>query len=209
MPLWIVIFVAGFVSSVAHAEGPGSPGLGSVLASLASRYDVRHFESCNQAPGIVLNEVCAVGTECDTDVRVSDFVEVYNGSGTHADLACYVLLNDMGIPFSPDGDLAPGEVKAWGERDLEFRIKKSDDAVILYRLGTGIEDLPKLEQLDALTIRLNQAHSLRLPDGGEWRHRGVAVAEQELRTSFGVSNQRANPSEPDPLNPPPLESLSP
>lgn len=189
---WVLLLLA----TLAHGQEivPSSEtGLGSQAESEEIPVELKllameNFKRCDTAPALVLNEVCAVGTECDEDVRIGDFIEVYNPSSGPADLACFALINREGGLFLPRGDLRAREVKGWGEKALGFRIRKKDDEVLLLRLKTTAEGDRGLQRIDSLTIRDNQAHSVRLPDGGSWRHAGVEDAEAELRGSFGEPN---------------------
>ena len=135
----------------------------------------------------MLNEVCSVGTECDEDVRVSDFVELYNPSGGPVDLSCFVLINRERVVFIPRGELASGKVRAWGEAELGFRITKADDEIELLKLGTD-GTAPSYHTLETLPIREDQSHSFRVPDGGTWRYLELDEAEAEWPGSFNEPN---------------------
>ena len=98
-----VLLLAGTLAG-APTAGRGQVGTApsfesSLLKEIREQYDDAHFDRCTAAPKIVLNEVCSVGTECDPDVRVADFVEVYNPGARSVELNCYVLANDMAQPF--------------------------------------------------------------------------------------------------------------
>ena len=167
----------------AAAQGDADALLGEALLL----YEPEHFLACEAVGGVVLNEVCGVGTECDEDVRVADFVEVYNPGPAPVDLRCFVIATPTSDPFLPRGELAAGEVRAWGEGALGFRIRKADDEVVLFKLGAP-SGTPGLALMESVTVEQTRAHSFRSPDGGAWRHLDVAEAESERLGSFDASN---------------------
>ena len=152
--------------------------------------------SCHAGANPLLNEVCAVGTECDEDVRVADFVELYNPSATPIDLGCFLLIGEEAIPFLPDGWLAPHARAAWGEGELGFRIRKADDRIRLYRLLPRDGQEPELRELEVVPVDASRALSYRSPDGGAWVHLGIDDAEYGWPGSFGEPNPA--PGERDP-----------
>ncbi|MBT40785.1 MAG: hypothetical protein CL938_19820 [Deltaproteobacteria bacterium] len=160
----------------------------ALMDVLAEDRDAKHFDTCGAAPKLQLNEVCSVGTECDSDVRIADFVEVYNPTGQAAPLACYVIANDEDLPFVPRGQLEPGSLDAWGESQLQFRIAKKRDQVTLYRMH-AIDGKPGLEVLDQVEVAATQALAYRSPDGGGWVLVPALDAEWEGPASF----KRPNP----------------
>jgi len=176
----------GRAQSVPESDQPPEQ-VDEILSELTDSFDDEHFADCEGVPSLVLNEVCAVGTECDVDVRIADYVELYNPSGRVADLSCFALLSDEGILFSPSGDLEGGEVEAWGEQTLGFRISKAEDQVALIKLGTEQRG-PSYRVLESLVIRASRAHAIRLPDGGAWTYTERDDAEDSHRGTFGRSN---------------------
>ncbi len=170
--------------------GLGDAGL---VHALPVSFDDRRLDQCAESPEPVLNEVCAVGTECDEDVRVGDFVEVYNPAASPVDLGCFVLVGREDVPFVPQGSLEPGGVRAWGEGELRFRIRKGGDAVRLLRVKRGIDDAPELLPLESVVIDGERAHLYRSPDGGAWLQQGTVDAEYDRPGTFGESNTMAEP----------------
>jgi hypothetical protein len=159
----------------------------SLLEVIREEYDDAHFDRCEAAPKIMLNEVCSVGTECDPDVRIADFVEVYNPGTRVLELNCYVLANDMAQPFVPDGRLAPHAVAAWSEAELSFRLTKNRDRVRLYRMHTE-DGQRRLTLIDLVELADFRAVYTRVPDGGAWQTLSVREAELGARNSFGKPN---------------------
>jgi hypothetical protein len=158
-----------------------------LLEVIREQYDDAHFGRCGAAPKIVLNEICSVGTECDPDVRVADFVEVYNPGAQALELNCYVLANDMEQPFVPDGRLAPHAVAAWSEAELSFRLAKNRDRIRLYRMHAE-DGQPRLALIDLVELADFRAVYTRVPDGGAWQTLSVREAELGAPTSFGKPN---------------------
>jgi len=158
-----------------------------LMAVLTEDHDTEHFDTCGAAPKLRLNEVCSVGTECDADVRVADFVEVYNPTGQEAPLSCYVVANDEDLPFVPRGKLAPGALDAWGEDQLGFRIAKKRDQVTLYRMR-AVDGKPGLDALDTVEISEARALAYRSPDGGAWVTAPAPEAEWKRPASFNRPN---------------------
>ena len=173
----------------ARADGGEPDPIQAHLADVRTRSGVEAFARCNAFRGVVLNEVCAVGTECDRDVRVADFVELYNASGDTVDLACFVLTNIEGEIFAPEGEIEPGGIKGFGEGDLRFRLRKANDEVALLQLGIGRDGAIEARVVDAVPIDATQAHSFRMPDGGTWRTLGVEQSETGFPGTFGRSNR--------------------
>lgn len=159
----------------------------ALLVALTESHTAEHFEACGAAPRLRLNEVCGVGTECDEDVRIADFVEVYNPAGQAAQLSCYAIANDEDRPFVPRGQLEPSAVRAWGEDKLGFRIAKKGDQVTLYRMRV-VAGKPGLEELDRVEISATRALAYRSPDGGSWVTVPVPDAEWERPASFDRPN---------------------
>ncbi len=178
-----------------EADAAFDPGAGdeegALAVALPAGFDERRLDECAASPRPVLNEICAVGTECDEDVRVADFVEVYNPNAGAVDLGCFVLAGREGIPFVPQGMLEPGDVRAWGEGELRFRIRKGSDTVQLLRVVRGEEAPIALEPLESVVVDDDRAHLYRLPDGGSWLQKGVIDAEHERPGSFGERNATA------------------
>ena len=158
-----------------------------LLAELRKRYDDSHFHRCAAAPRIVLNEVCSVGSDCDRDARVADFVEVYNPSGQTLELDCYVVINDDALPFVPRGRLAPRAVAAWAQAELGFGVAKTGDRVRLYRMHAEGGD-PRLVLIDLVELADFRAFYRRVPDGGAWHTLSLRAAEIGVRSSFGKPN---------------------
>jgi hypothetical protein len=180
---------AGIAAPLPGRAGDGPPPDEGrpVLESVRDRYDDAHFDRCGASSTIVLNEVCSVGTECDPDVRVADFVEVYNPSGAAVDLSCFVLVSAEAVPFVPEGSLAPGAVAAWSEAELGFRLAKVRDRVRLYRMHAD-GGTPGLRLIDLVEIADFRAAYRRVPDGGPWRSLSVEEAEAGGRTTFNAPN---------------------
>jgi hypothetical protein len=158
-----------------------------LLAALRQRYDDIQFHRCAAAPRIVLNEVCSVGSDCDPDVRIADFVEVYNPSGQTLELDCYVVINDDALPFVPRGRLAPRAVAAWAQAELGFGLAKTGDRVRLYRMHAEGGD-PGLVLIDLVELADFRVFYRRVPDGGAWQTLSLRAAEIGVRSSFGKPN---------------------
>jgi len=172
----------------APAGGDGFATPEVLLERLEKKFDGRDLDACSESPSPVLNEVCAVGVECDRDVRVADFIELYNPDKKDVDLDCFVLANREGIPFIPRGELPPGEVKGYSEHDLGWRITKAYDEVILYRAARDIYGEPTLQTVETLSVDRVRAHSYRSPDGGSWKTLSIDRAERDWPGSFDRSN---------------------
>jgi len=160
----------------------------ALMAVLTENHAAEHFDACGTAPRLRLNEVCSVGTECDEDVRIADFVEVYNPTGQPAPLPCYVIATDEDLPFVPRGQLAPGSLEAWGEERLGFRVAKKRDQVRLYRMR-AVDGKPGLEMLDQAEIGEARAVVYRSPDGGAWVAVPAIEAESERPATFSRPNR--------------------
>jgi len=158
------------------------------LAQVRETYEIEHFQRCDTSSGLLLNEICSVGSECNRDVRIADYIEVYNAGASELDLECYVLTTSEHEPFVPRGKLAARQIQAWGEKQLGFRIAKKLDEVFLYRMGTNGEGAPDLVFLESLHTRANQAHSYRVPDGGYWKHLTADEAEDGWPGTYGEPN---------------------
>ena len=143
------------------------PDLGALVRQ---RYGAKQFAACGASPLPVLNEVCSLGVECNTDPKVGDFVELFNPSEGSVDLSCFVIVSRYGVPFFASGTLPPGQVRAWGEKELGFRIAKWDDEVSLLQLRSAAADQPPFRVVDKLTITHKVSLSIRVPDGGAWKH---------------------------------------
>ena len=163
-------------------------GSQALVEALSGDYDERRLAACAESASPVLNEVCAVGTECDPDVRVADFVELYNPGASAVDLECFVVAGLDGVPFVARGELAPGELRGFGEAELGFRILKAEDEISLYRITRAPEGGPELVPLESLAVDAAQAHSFRSPDGGGWVRLGRDEAERDHPGSFGKPN---------------------
>jgi len=174
-------------SSPDESSGVGAAEL-ALIERLLEDLAVEDFERCSGGAGIVLNEVCSVGTECDEDVRVSDFIEVYNPSEEPVDLACFAVIARDRVPFVLRGEIGPGEIRAWGEADLGFRISKDGDRVILYRMRVDSEGRPRLVEREFVVISEEHALHFRVPDGGNWETRSARDSELEPLASFAKSN---------------------
>ena len=186
-----VLLLAGTLAG-APTAGRGQVGTApsfesSLLKEIREQYDDAHFDRCTAAPKIVLNEVCSVGTECDPDVRVADFVEVYNPGARSVELNCYVLANDMAQPFVLEGRLASHAVAAWSEAELSFRLAKRRDRVRLYRM-LAENGKSRLTLIDLVELADFRAVYYRVPDGGAWQTLTVREAELGVRNSFGKPN---------------------
>lgn len=163
-------------------------GSDALLEGLPGDYDERRLAACAESASPLLNEVCSVGTECDPDVRVADFVELYNPSRAAVDLGCIVLVSEEGVPFVPRGELAPGELRGFGEAELGFRIRKARDEIALYRITRTPEGGPGLVLLDSLVVDAERGLSYRSPDGGGWVYLSADDAERDWPGSFDRPN---------------------
>jgi hypothetical protein len=161
----------------------------SLLEQVLEVHSPERFAECGKTGDVLLNEICAVGLECDPDVRVRDFIELYNAGREPVDLACFALTARDDVVFAPRGILEPGGFRAFGERETGFRIAKSYDVITLYRLGVDDEDNPILTESERVAVGATRAHAYRLPDGGRWRGYAIDEAEEGWQASFGTSNQ--------------------
>lgn len=159
----------------------------ALMANLSENYEQAHFDRCRTAADLKLNEVCSVGTECNPDVRIADFVEIYNPTRQKAELSCYVIANDEDIPFVPDGTIEAKGLAAWGEEQLGFRLAKHHDQVRLYRMRS-VDGEAALKVLDEVEISEARALAYRSPDGGGWLAVSVADAERDQPATFKQSN---------------------
>ena len=176
----------------AQAEGEErSDGLDAqgLVGALPEGYDERRLAACGQSAAPLLNEVCSVGTDCDEDVRVGDYVELYNPGAGDVDLGCFAIASREGVVFVGRGEIPPGEVRGFGEQVLGFRIAKRGDQVALFRVTTGPEGEPGLTQIDSVEVNGERAHSFRSPDGGSWQHIEESDAERGWPGSFAELNQ--------------------
>lgn len=176
---------------IEEAAGP----VGNLLEQLIELHPPDQFERCETSGAILLNEICAVGIECDPDVRIRDFVELYNPGGSPVDLACVAVSARDHVVFAPSGMLEPGAFRAFGELEMGYRIAKQRDFISLYRLGVDLDGNPKLTLSETVAIDETRAHAYRLPDGGVWFGYPLDEAEQSWPGSFGASNQ---PTEDEP-----------
>jgi hypothetical protein len=173
--------------ALASAGQAGEAHVEALLEALPE-YDARRLADCAESATPVLNEVCSVGSECDEDVRVADFVELYNPQAREVDLGCFVVAGLDDIPFIGRGQIPPGEVRGFPEAVLGFRIKKSEDEISLYRLTTSPEGGLDLLLLEEIAVDDERAHSFRSPDGGAWQHLDDDEAEEDWPGTFGDSN---------------------
>lgn len=160
----------------------------AVLIEALPEFDERRLAACAESAAPVLNEVCSVGSECDEDVRVADFVELYNPEAGDVDLGCFVVAGLDDIPFVGRGEIPPGEVRGFPEAVLGFRIKKSEDEISLYRVTTTPEGELDLLLLESVAVDDGRAHSFRSPDGGAWQHLDDDEAEEGWPGTFGDPN---------------------
>ena len=160
----------------------------SLVDQLLEIHQADHFASCEETEGIVLNEICAAGTECDPDVRIRDYVELYNPGKRSVELSCFVLTARDYVAFSPSGLLEPGGFRGFGEVEMGFRIAKRLDSVALYRLTIGLDGEPLLAESESVEIDEDRVHLYRSPDGGSWQVFALAEAEEGWPGSFGSSN---------------------
>jgi hypothetical protein len=160
-----------------------------LLEQLLEVHSPDRFADCATTGDVLLNEICAVGLECDPDVRVRDFIELYNAGREPVDLACFALTARDDVVFAPRGVLEPGGFRAFGERETGFRIAKSYDVITLYRLGVDDEGNPTLTESERVALGATRAHAYRFPDGGRWRGYAIEEAEEGWQASFGTSNQ--------------------
>jgi hypothetical protein len=154
----------------------------------------KHVDPCAAAPKLLLNEICAEGSECEGG---KDFVEIYNPTGAAVDLGCYALMDQRSSRkgeriwanpfFLPGGEtIAAGQVRAWDENELGFRISRADDRVALTKLQLKPGEKIALPQLDIVTINGEGTYLYRLPDGDNWKavnHEGAKAVG-----SFGKLN---------------------
>ena len=173
--------------ALASAGQAGEAHVEDLIEALPE-YDEHRLADCAESATPVLNEVCSVGSECDEDVRVADFVELYNPQAGDVDLGCFVVAGLDDIPFIGRGRIPPGEVRGFSEAVLGFRIKKSEDEISLYRITTGPEGGLDLVLLDEIAVDDDRAHSFRSPDGGAWQHLDDDEAEEGWPGSFGELN---------------------
>lgn len=177
--------LSGAPSGANDPDPPTRPE--ALMAVLRGEHEVEHFDGCGTAPKLLLNEVCSVGTECDEDVRIADFIEVYNPTGQQASLSCYVVAGDEDLPFVPRGELGARGLVAWGEEELGFRVAKKRDQVRLYRM-LAVDGVPRLEVLDEVEIGEGRGLAYRSPDGGSWVTFSALDAESDRPASYGQSN---------------------
>lgn len=159
-----------------------------VALAATGELDAERLAPCRGAAAPVLNEVCAVGTECDEDVRIADFVELYNPHPRAVPLGCFALSSEAGVLFLPHGEIAARAHRAWGEAELGWRIQKGGDEVRLLRLRLGSAGEPETEIVESVTVTPGRAHLIRSPDGGTWRQLSADEAEQGFPGSFGEAN---------------------
>lgn len=159
-----------------------------LLDRLLEEVDSESFAACTARGNVRLNEVCAVGTECDRDVRISDYVELYNPGPEETDLGCFALSARDFEPAVLRGLLAPGGLEAFGESELGFRIAKDGDFVALHRLTIDDVGEPGLVEIERVEVDEAAAHRYRWPDGGGWRSYSAAEAESGWPGTFGESN---------------------
>ena len=188
--LLILGLVAHSPSSPGQEDDAGTDGLDALLDD----YDERRLADCSESPSPLLNEVCSVGVECDEDVRVGDFVELYNPSARAVDLECFVV---TGLPDAKKGEthtwrgeVPPHELRVIGEGELGFRIRKARDEIALLRISSGPDGEPELRELASVQVDAGHALSFRSPDGGSWRSVPADEVEGggEPLASFGRPN---------------------
>jgi hypothetical protein len=160
----------------------------SLIDQLLEIHEPEHFANCATLGEILLNEICAAGTECDPDVRIRDFVELYNPGRQSVDLSCFVLTARDYVAFSPSGVLEPGGFRAFGEIEMGFRIAKTRDSVALYRLAIDSDGEPLLTESERVGLDEERVHLYRSPDGGSWQVFALAEAETGWPGSFGEPN---------------------
>ena len=173
--------------ALASAGQAGEAHVEDLIQALPE-YDERRLAGCAKSATPVLNEICSVGSECDEDVRVADFVELYNPQAGDVELGCFVVAGLDDIPFVGRGQIPPGEVRGFSEAVLGFRIKKAADEISLYRVTTTPEGALDLLLLDEIAVSSERAHSFRSPDGGAWQHLDDGEAEEGWPGTFGDSN---------------------
>jgi hypothetical protein len=159
-----------------------------LLDRVLEEVDSESFAACTARGEVRLNEVCAVGTECDQDVRISDYVELYNPGPEETDLGCFALSARDFEPTVLRGLLAPGGLQAFGESELGFRIAKDGDFVALHRLTLDDVGRPSLTEIERVELDEGAAHRYRWPDGGGWRSYTAAEAESGWPGTFGKTN---------------------
>lgn len=117
---------------------------------------------CEDAPQLLLNEVCAEGKECDGQ---KDFVEIYNPSDTIVNLSCYALVDIKAHRKPLTGELPAREIRAWTDDDLGFGLSREEDKISLIRIRPGGGELVD----DTRTIDDSSTYQQRVPNGGaQW-----------------------------------------
>jgi hypothetical protein len=138
-------------------------------------------ELCANAPPLILNEICAEGSDCDGQ---KDFVEIYNPSASSVDLSCY-LIADAEHRKPLQGELPAQEVRAWTDDDLGFGLARQEDRVSIIRNRPGGFELVD----DSRSIDNDRSYQQRLPDGGEeWQE--MDHDEVEADGNVGSRNGR-------------------
>lgn len=161
-------------------------------------FDEHRLAACAESPAPLINEVCSVGTECDPDVRVADFIELYNPAARAVDLGCFAVSGEEDVLYVPAGELPPGQLRGFGEADLGFRIRKAGDEITLYRITSAPEGGPALARLESVRIDAEHALCFRSPDGGAWRCLPQTEAEYDWPASFDRPNATAGSVSPPP-----------
>lgn len=89
-------------------------------------------------------------------------MEIYNPGDAQRNLTCY-LISDSHSPKSLTGTLGPNALRAWGQKDLGFRLKRAGDKVSLMRIQQGggqtVEDFREIHD--------SNSYQQRVPDGGD------------------------------------------
>ena len=128
-----------------------------------------------------LNEICAVGSECDDG---ADFVEIYNFSGSSVDLSCYFLKDKGPELFRLSGELPAGEVRGWATPEMFGNLSVArGDEVSLRRARPGGGVLVD----DTRPIDDSVAYHQRVPDGGEWET--MTNDQAEANGNVGTLNE--------------------